>query len=333
MKAKNFDHIPETLTGAIRYFGDANTCHEFLADMRWSNGVRCPHCNSKNVGDLVKSRRIWNCKACKKQFSVKVGTIFEDSPLGLEKWLPATWLIVNAKNGVSSCELARSLGVTQKTGWFMLHRIRLAMQDGSIEKMKGQVEADETFIGAKARNMHFKVRKKVVKGTGPTTGKTAVFGLLERNTGGGTSRVRLKVMDRIRARELDPSIRDNVEKGADVITDAFPSYHRLSDEYIHNVIDHAESYVNGHVHTNGLENFWSLLKRGLKGTYVNVEPFHLFRYLDEQAFRFNERKDNDKGRFLKAIASFAGKRLMYSNLIGQGGDGLPPQTTGTWQTA
>ena len=331
MKAKNFDHIPETLTGAIRYFGNANKCHEFLATMRWPSGVRCPHCNSEDVGKLVAGRRVWNCKGCKKQFSVKVGTIFEDSPLGLEKWLPATWLIVNAKNGVSSCELARSLGVTQKTGWFMLHRIRLAMQDGSIEKMKGQVEADETFIGAKARNMHFKVRKKVVKGTGPTTGKTAVFGLLERNTGGGTSRVRLKVMDRIRARELDPSIRDNVEKGAEVITDAFPSYHRLSDEYIHNVIDHAESYVNGHVHTNGLENFWSLLKRGLKGTYVNVEPFHLFRYLDEQAFRFNERKDNDQGRFIKALSGVVGKSLKYAKLIAaEGGDG--PCPTETWQT-
>ena len=330
MKAEKQDELPEGLIEATAYFSNEKTCHEFMTEMRWPAGVVCPRCGSKDIGKLIESRRIWNCKGCKKQFSVKVGTIFEDSPLGLEKWLPATWLIVNAKNGVSSCELARSLGVTQKTGWFMLHRIRLAMQDGSIEKMKGQVEADETFIGAKARNMHFKVRKKVVKGTGPTTGKTAVFGLLERNTGGGTSRVRLKVMDRIRARELDPSIRDNVEKGAEVITDAFPSYHRLSDEYIHNVIDHAESYVNGHVHTNGLENFWSLLKRGLKGTYVNVEPFHLFRYLDEQAFRFNERKDNDKGRFLKAIASFSGKRLMYSNLIGQGGDGLPPQTAGAW---
>ena len=147
MKAKNFDHIPETLTGAIRYFGDMDKCHEFMVAMRWSGGVHCPHCGSENVGKLVLPRRIWNCKNCRKQFTVKVGTIFEDSPLGLDKWLPATWMIVNAKNGVSSCELARSLGVTQKTGWFMLHRIRLAMQDGSIEKMKGRVEADETFIG------------------------------------------------------------------------------------------------------------------------------------------------------------------------------------------
>jgi transposase-like protein len=330
MKAKNFDHIPETLTGAIRYFGNADRCHEFLSEMRWPRGIHCPRCNSKNVGELVKSRRIWNCKGCKKQFSVKLGTIFEDSPLGLEKWLPATWLIVNAKNGISSCELARSLGVTQKTGWFMLHRIRLAMQDGSIEKFSGRVEADETFIGGLARNMH-KSKKKHL-GTGGA-GKAAVMGLLERNAPERQSRVRCKVLPNVRRSQLDSAVRENVEKGSEVITDAFPSYARLNDEFVHQVIDHAESYAKGHVHTNGLENFWSLLKRGIKGTYVSVEPFHLFRYLDEQAFRFNERKDDDKGRFLKAIASFAGKRLMYSKLIGQGGDGLPPQTTGTWQTA
>ncbi len=329
MKAKNFDHIPETLTGAIRYFGDAEKCHEFMVAMRWPNDVRCPHCNSDNVGNLVLPRRIWNCKNCRKQFTVKVGTIFEDSPLALDKWLPATWMIVNAKNGVSSCELARSLVVTQKTGWFMLHRIRLAMQEGSFEKFSGRVEADETYIGAKARNLHKHKR------TGKTgmVGKTAVLGLLEREDGEKPSRVRCKVMKRVRTRELDPTVRANIEKGSEVITDKFSSYYKLSDEYVHNVIDHAISYAEGHVHTNCLENFWSLLKRALRGTYVNVEPFHLFRYLDEQAFRFNERKDDDRGRFLKAIASFAGKRLMYSNLIGQGGDGLPPQTTRTWQTA
>jgi len=211
----------------------------------------------------------------------------------------------------------------------MLHRIRLAMQDGSIEKFSGRVEADETYIGAKARNLH--KHKKTGK-TG-MVGKTAVLGLLERESGDKPSRVRCKVMKRVRTRELDPEIRANIEKGSEVFTDKFSSYYKLSDEYAHQVIDHAVSYAEGHVHTNCLENFWSLLKRGLKGNYVNVEPFHLFRYLDEQAFRFNERKDNDKGRFLKAIASFAGKRLMYSNLIGQGGDGLPPQTTGAWQTA
>jgi transposase-like protein len=341
MKAKNFDHIPETLTGAIRYFTDVGTCHEFMVAMRWPEGVRCPHCDSSNVGKLVLPRRIWNCRNCRKQFTVKVGTIFEDSPLGLEKWLPATWMIVNAKNGVSSCELARSLGVTQKTGWFMLHRIRLAMQEGGcFVKMKGLVEADESFIGGRARNMHKDKREKLKKLTSGgkrslagTVAKTAVMGLLERNAPEQSSRVRCKVVESVRRHDLDTQVREHVEKGSEVITDQLRSYSSLDDEYIHNVIDHAECYAKGHVHVNGLENFWALLKRGIKGTYVSVEPFHLFRYLDEQAFRFNERKDNDKGRFLKSIANFAGRRLLYSKLIGQSGDGLPPQTTGAWQTA
>jgi transposase-like protein len=320
MKANNFDHIPETLTGAIRYFGDADKCHEFMVAMRWPRGVHCPNCGSGNIGNLVVPRRIWNCKNCRKQFTVKVGTIFEDSALALDKWLPATWMIVNSKNGISSCELARSLGVTQKTGWFMLHRIRLAMQNGSIEKFSGRVEADETYIGAKARNLH---KNKKTGKTG-MVGKTAVLGLLEREAGDKASRVRCKVMKRVRTHDIDPTVRANVEKGSEIITDKFSSYYKLPDEYVHNVIDHAISYAEGHVHVNCLENFWSLLKRALKGTYVNVEPFHLFQYLDEQAFRFNERKNNDKGRFLKTIASLAGKRLMYSKLIGKEDGGLLP---------
>ena len=339
MKAKNFDHIPETLTGAIRYFGDADKCHEFMVAMRWPDKINCPHCNSENIGKLVLPRRIWNCKNCRKQFTVKVGTIFEDSPLGLDRWLPATWMIVNAKNGTSSCELARSLGVTQKTAWFMLHRIRLAMQDGSIVKMKGQIEADESFIGGRARNMHRDKREKMksLSGGGKrtargTVGKTAVMGLLERNAPEKNSRVRCKVVQSVRRHDLDSQVREHVEKGSEVYTDAFRSYDKFADEYVHQVIDHAECYAKGHVHTNGLENFWSLLKRGIKGTYVSVEPFHLFRYLDEQAFRFNERKDDDKGRFLKTIANFAGKRLMYSKLIGQEDGGSLPPAAGTWQT-
>ena len=216
MRTNNFDHIPETLTGAIRYFRDMDKCHEFMVAMRWPNGVLCPHCGSDNVGNLVLPRRIWNCKNCRKQFTVKVGTIFEDSPLGLDKWLPATWMIVNAKNGVSSCELARSLGVTQKTGWFMLHRIRLAMQDGSIEKFSGRVEADETFIGGKARFMH--KGKRAARGTG-VVGKTAVMGILERKA----SRVRCKVVEGIRRVDLDSQIRQHVEKGSEIYTDALPS--------------------------------------------------------------------------------------------------------------
>lgn len=325
--------IPETLTGAIRHFSDAETCHEFLTEMRWPEGVSCPRCGSTDISNLMLPRRIWNCRGCKKQFSVKVGTIFEDSPLGLDKWLPATWLIVNAKNGISSCELHRALGVTQKTAWFMLHRIRLAMQSGSIEKMNGTCEADETYIGAKARYMH-KHRRTGVGDAGVK--KTAVQGILERTKDGKASRVVLKVVPNTRRPELCGNVREYVVPGSTVCTDALMSYDNLATDYDRQVIDHMVSYVRGNVHTNGLENFWSLLKRGLKGTYVNVEPFHLFRYLDEQAFRFNARKWTDKMRFLATVAKFAGKRLTYAKLIDLDGSDslpLPPATTGTWQTA
>lgn len=324
--------FPKTLHEAVIYFSDEERANEFMAAIRWPDGVvKCPSCGSKEVSYL-STRRTWKCKQAheKQQFSVKIGTVMEDSPIKLDKWLCAFWLLANAKNGISSYELHRSIGVTQKTAWFMLQRIRLAMQNSSIEKMKGQVEADETFIGAKARNMHWD--KRLQKGTG-TLSKTAVLGLLERETGEKPSRVRCKVMGGIRVRDLDPEVRANIEKGAEVITDAHPSYYKLADEYMHNVIDHAECYAKGHVHTNGLENFWSLLKRGIKGTYVNVEPFHLFRYLDEQAFRFNERKDNDAGRFVKAVSGVVGKGLRYAKLIGkEDGDALH-QTPTSWATS
>jgi len=321
--------FPETLQDAITYFADEGLAMEFMKSLRWPDGVvRCPKCGSEHAAFLA-TRKVWKCRGCRSQFSVKVGTLFEDSPLGLEKWLPAVWVIVNAKNGVSSCELARALGVTQKTGWFMLHRIRLAMQDGSIVKIGGQVEADETFIGGRARMMNAKQKAKrrtanpAMKGG---WGMTPVMGLLERTAGKKASRVIVKVAENTRKPELQGNVRKYVLKGAEVHTDQLLSYEGLADEYTHNIINHAECYVKGHVHTNGMENFWSLLKRTIKGTYVSVEPFHLFRYLDEQAFRFNERKDKegDKGRFLTAIAGIIGKRLTYKKLIGKEGRELLP---------
>ena len=315
--------IPETFHAAVSYFSNADTALRVMVARRWPDGVFCPGCASKEI-NFMAHRSLWQCRGCRKQFTVKTGTVFEDSPIKLDKWLCALWLITNAKNGISSCELHRTLGVTQKTAWFMLQRIRFAMQNGSIEKMKGQVEADETFIGGKARNMHKGKRK--VKGTGPVA-ITPVMGLLERTTAKRASKVTLKVVATTRKAELQGQVREYVLKGSEVHTDALKSYEGLADEYTHNVIDHAECYVRGHVHTNGLENFWSLLKRTIKGTYVSVEPFHLFRYLDEQAFRFNERKheDGDKGRFLAVLAGIFGKRLTYKNLIGQGVNGLLPQ--------
>jgi transposase-like protein len=309
------DGNPQTLLETIRYFSDLDVATGFFAKLRWPDGPVCPRCGLVKDHYYTKPRRLWQCKSCKKQFSVKVGTIFEDSPIGMDKWLPAMWMLVNCKNGVSSYELSRALGVTQKTAWFMLHRLRLAMQTGTFEKLSGEVEADETFIGGKARNMHKSKREQKVKGRG-SSGKVAVMGLLERH-----GEVRTKVVPDIKRRTLQVEVRENVEPGSEVYTDALKSYEGLDPEYIHQVVDHAEKYAEGKVHVNGLENFWSLLKRCFHGTYVSVEPFHLFRYLDEQAFRFNEREGQDADRFKKALESVAGQRLTYSELTGKATSG------------
>lgn len=306
---------PTTLLEAIQAFSDPDRALDFVVHMRWPDGVHCPYCGTDAVG-FIATRRIWRCKPCKKQFSAKVGTIFEDSPIGFDKWLPAMWLICNAKNGISSYELHRAIGVTQKSAWFMLHRLRLAMQTGSFEKMIGTVEADETFIGGKARNMHKSVRERKITGTGGM-GKVAVMGLLERHGKDGHSRVRTQVIPNTRRESVQAPIREHVAPGSQVMTDALRSYSGLEAEYIHNVIDHAELYVWENVHTNGIENFWSLLKRCIHGTYVSVEPFHLFRYLDEEAYRFNERQGTDQERFVRAIGQVVGKRLTYKNLTGK----------------
>src|SRR5204863_7625711 len=287
----------------------------------------CPRCGSKGVKFNAK-RRTWQCAShhSRREFSVKVGTIFEDSPLGLDKWLTALWMIVNDKNGISSWEVHRAIHVTQKTAWFMNHRIRLALQNGSFEKMTGEVEVDETFIGGKARNMHKDKRAKKIHGTGGRD-KTPVMGLLERN-----GEVRTVVVDNRKKGVLQTEVRKNVSAGSALYSDALASYEGLDGEFFHEVVDHAVEYVRGRVHTNGLENFWSLVKRALKGTYVSVEPFHLFRYLDEEAFRFKERKENDQYRFLTALTGMVGKGIRYAKLTdNEDGDSLPPETAGTWQ--
>lgn len=295
---------------AIRVFSDPKICLDVVAGAKWSaRGPVCPRCESKRLS-FLRTRLMWKCLDCRKQFSVKVGTIFEDSPVGLDKWLCAMWMLANCKNGVSSYEIGRALKVTQATAWFMLQRIRHAMHTGSINKMTGTIEADESFIGAKARNMHADKRAEKIHGRGPM-GKAIVFGLLERETG----RVRTSVVGTRRKHHLHAEIRANVEPKSALYTDALKSYDGL-DEYTHKVVDHAEAYVDGNVHTNRLENFWSLLKRSIKGTYVSVEPFHLFRYLDEQSFRYNERKATDAERFQKVLGCVGGKRLTYARVKG-----------------
>jgi len=302
---------PTSLIEAIRYFSDLDVCTDYVAKRRWPNGPVCPRCGCVEYSYLT-TRRLWKCKGCKKQYSIKLGTIFEDSPLGLDKWLPAMWLVANSKNGVSSHELGRALGVTQKSAWFMLHRIRLAMQTPTYGRMSGEVEVDETFVGGKARNMHAKDRdRKGIKGAA-MAGKTPVFGMIER---GG--RVRAEVVPNVKGATLRPKIKDGVAPGSTVYTDALPSYNGLGVRFSHKTIDHAERYVDGRVHTNTIENFWSLVKRSLNGTYVSVEPFHLFRYLDERVFTFNERESTDYGRFDTLVGAITGRRLTYAEVTGQ----------------
>jgi transposase-like protein len=307
---------PKTLQDAILYFADADNCLSYLSTRRWPNGVACPRCGSRDVG-FVASRRIWQCKTRHDhaQFSIKTGTIFEDSPIALNKWLLAMWMLANCKNGVSSYEISRATGISQKSTWFMLQRLRLALQGENGGTLGGEVEIDETFIGGKARNMHKSKRERVITGTGGKD-KVVVMGMLER---GGN--VRAMVVDNRRKKKLQKQIREHVEAGAAIFSDELKSYDDLEPHYQHAVINHAIEYVNGNVHTNGMENFWSLLKRGLHGTYVSVEPFHLFRYVDEQAFRFNNRTNmTDSDRFDLAVRQIIGKRLTWAEVTGKAGE-------------
>jgi len=330
---------PKTLIEAVKFFAEYENCRQFMIALRWADGqVRCPQCGATKVG-YIASERVYRCYAAhpKKKFSLKVGTVMEDSPIPLEKWLPAIWALVNDKNGISSWELHRAIGVTQKSAWFMLHRIRLGMslQDkyrvegrgfggtklGDGGKDGGAVEVDETFVGGKLKNMHRARRARFAAESGHAggaTGKTIVQGILDRDA----RQVRAKVVPNVKRETLQTEVLNNVKFGTKVYTDDAVPYDKLHSRYVHEVVNHAEEYVRGQVHTNGLENFWSLLKRGLKGTYVAVEPFHLDRYIDEQVFRYNNRatKENpltDADRFSLALTQLANKRLTYAELTGK----------------
>jgi transposase-like protein len=307
---------PITLQQAIVYFSNPVNCREYVVARRWRNGVVCPRCGTNNVVFQEKYNR-WQCnkRHDRRQFTVKTGTICEDSPLGLDKWLTAMWMIANCKNGISSWEIHRAIKVTQKTAWFMLHRIRLAMQGENAGKLAGEVEVDETFIGGKSRFMHKDKRERVITGTGGKD-KAVVMGMMER---GGD--VRAFVVDNRTKKELQQQIRQHIEVGAAIFSDELKSYDGLDGDYQHAVVDHAIEYVKGNVHTNNMEGFWSLLKRGLHGTYVSVEPFHLFRYIDEQAFRFNNRKAaGDWERCSELVSNILDKRVTYAQLTGKLGE-------------
>jgi transposase-like protein len=317
--------LPNTLQEAVAYFSDPQKTFDYAIKLHWPDGkVTCPRCDG-DQHSFISTRKIWFCKGCKKQFTVKVGTIFEDSPLGMDKWMIAIWMLVNCKNGISSYEIARALGITQKSAWHLMHRVRLALHERNFVKLGGpgsEVEVDETFIGGAARFMHPARRKRVITERG-VKDKTAVVGILER---GG--KVHANVIPTRRKHHLQAEIRAHVKAKSAIYTDALLSYQGLNNQdFAHQTIDHAERYVEGQVHTNGLENFWSLLKRGLKGTYIATEPFHLFRYVDEQVFRYNNRGSRelpigDGDRFQMVMQHIAGKRLTYEQLTGKGTDAV-----------
>jgi transposase-like protein len=315
---------PKTLQEAIQHFSDEQVCIDAVAKMRWPDGPQCPACLAKKPYYL-KTQKRFKCRDCRRQFSVKLGTIFEDSPIPLQKWLPAIWLLTNCKNGVSSWEIHRALGVTQKSAWFMLHRIRLGMKEdygyGPMNKIGGEgseVEVDETFVGGQKKNMH---RDRAVRyeAKGGASGKTVVQGILDRSA----RQVRAKVMPDVKRETLQSEILKQVKYGTQVYTDEAVAYEQgLQWRFVHDMVNKTESYVRGRVHVNGVENFWSLLKRGLRGTYVAVEPFHLDRYVDEQVYRFNNRGNkempmDDYARFEKVLGQVAHKRLTYAELTGK----------------
>jgi len=313
---------PKTLQEALAMFGDPERAFQFAVQLRWPDGnVTCPRCGSEK-NSFIKGYRRWFCYPCNRQFTLKVGTVFEDSPLGMEKWMAAFWMICNCKNGVSSWELHRSLGVTQKTAWFMLHRIREALRDDATYKFGGDtgpepvVESDETFVGPNPAKMHKSRKAKLQAEAGKikrgflNSPKTVVFGVLDRDL----RQVRAKVIPDVKRETLQNEILKQVTLGTRVCTDDFVGYNRLSPDFMHEVVAHTREYVRGNVHTQGIDNFWSLLKRTLRGTYVAVEPFHLDRYLDEQVFRYNNRATrdnplNDADRFVLAMSKVFGKRL------------------------
>jgi len=329
------DATPKTLQEAIVYFADPQRAFDYAVKLRWPDGkVSCPRCGAEKHS-FIKTRRIWFCYPCKKQFTVKVKTIFEDSPLGLDKWMTAVWMLTNCKNGISSHELARSLGITQKSAWFMLQRIRKVLKGNKFGKGKigggpgSAVEADETFVGGKLKNMH-KDRRVLINQIGEKfKGKAVVQGILDREL----RTVRAAVVPNIKRETLQNEILSNVKYGTTVYTDDAVGYETLHYRFVHDVVNHAETYVRGRVHTNGMENFWSLLKRTLRGTYVAVEPFHLDRYVDEQVFRFNHRRNmKDADRFALAMSQVAGKRLTYSELTGKDTDSLHTSPTRAGET-
>lgn len=303
---------PRTLMEAMRHF-DPETAAAYVAGIKWADGAFCPKCGSVKVGH-IKSRNRYQCKekGCRKQFSLLTDTIFESTHLGLDQWMVAVWMIVNCRNGVSSCEIARAVGCKQQSAWHLLHRVRHILAQDGAEKLSGFVEADTTLVGGILKNMK-QSRRDALAPLGRLAGKTIVHALKERSTGN----VRAAVVQRETSEVARQIVTENVAAGSFLMTDSAHAYKGLKLDYIHQSVNHSRGeYVRGDVHTNGCESFFNCLRRGLKGTYIRATPEHLAAYVDEAVFRFNVRKESEWTRFDTAMRLICGKQLTYTELTG-----------------
>lgn len=283
-------------------FASEIDCITYLEKARWGDNIVCPRCDCETVYRF-NSGKLYKCKDCRKQFTVRIGTIFEDSRLPLQKWFLAIYLLTSHKKGVSSIQIGKHLGITQKSAWFVLQRIRYAVNTRSFKKpLEGVIEHDESYYGGK---------RKGKRGRGAEN-KTAIFGSMQRQ-----GDIRVEPVENVKSRTLMPIIRQNVKIGSTVMTDEFLSYNHLTQEgYNHHTVNHgSKEYVRGDVHVNNIESFWSHLKRGINGIYLHVSKKHLGKYCDEYSFRFNNRELSDYARFGAWFDHCSNKRLTYERLI------------------
>ena len=298
----------KTLMEFTDYFCDEETCVKHFTESRFRNGEYCPHCHHDKIYLCANGKR-YHCAKCKQDFTIRTKTVFGDSKLPLRKWYMAVYLLSTSSKGISSVQLAKQIGVTQKTGWFIDHRIRKAMKQNKGQ-LFGKIEADETFIGGLSKNMHAKQRKAAIRGTGGK-GKTPVFGMKSR-----TGEVRAKVVPSVGMVDLHREIKNNVAQGATLYTDRWVGYRGLKAEFNHATVDHmAKQYVNGDCHTNGIESFWALFKRGYHGIYHHMSKKHLQRYVNEFTFRLNRRTESMQTIFSDVMQKISeSSKLPYKEL-------------------
>lgn len=305
-------HKFSNLLELLAYFSNEQKCRDYIEQIRWSDNIICPHCEHKKCFKFKDGKK-YRCDSCKMDFSVRTGTIFADSRISLQKWFAAIYLITSHKKGISSLQLHRDIGVTQKTAWFILHRIRKTLGIKNDEKLSGTIEADETFIGGNEKNRHESKKTENTQGRSVKT-KTAVAGVIER--GGNVIAEKVKTT---KGYHLKPFVIKNVEFGSTVCTDEWGGYKGISKIFFHKKINHKDGeYVNGHIHTNSIENFWSLLKRGVTGIYHNISDKHTQSYVDEFVFRYNSRDCSEDFRFDKMLNNI-NTHLTYKELISKDG--------------